>query len=105
MKLTGDSLVVGVVGGIVAGFSLGLGFYLAQKVVHSRALGKVKSEAKDVAEKVIGMGDRSGSYIEQEAMNFSAYGGNQMPQRRKPLNDFNMASTSGNFDFTTGQSW
>ena len=104
MKLTGDSLVVGVVGGIVAGFSLGLGFYLAQKVVHSRTLKNVESKAKELAGDVAAKGRQAGSYLEQEHMDFSAYGG-QQPQSRVSMNDFNQASSSGNFDFTTGKTW
>lgn len=103
MKLTGDSLVVGIVGGIVAGFSLGLGFYLAQKVVQSRALGKAESKLEDVASRVMPTRTNGEDYIAQAASEFSGYHGANYPTQGKALNDFNFSSQTKNFDFTTGQ--
>ena len=68
-----EKLIAGVVGGIVAGFSIGVGFMIAQRTMGKFFQKKEESDTKNVADAVAkGVSDGvKQAKIEEDAANFS----------------------------------
>ena len=82
-----EKLIAGVVGGIVAGFSIGVGFMIAQRTMGKFFHKKEESDTKSVADAVAkGVSDGvKQAKIEEDAANFSnmvaASNGSKNPRR------------------------
>ena len=74
-----EKIIAGIVGGIVAGFSIGVGFMIAQKTIGRWGQKKSKSDTDEVAE-AVKKGVTEGvkqAKTEQDAANFAAMNASQ----------------------------
>lgn len=102
MEIDGKKIAIGIVGGIMAGFSLGVGFYLANRMLHKTPSISTPTPDKEISQELSFEGNSS--YSPQRPMQ------NHLPQRQDSYQQFNgpmpnrPSSMAGGFDFSTGQS-
>lgn len=104
MAMDKEKLISGIVGGIVAGFSIGVGFLIAQRTM-GNLISKKKADNDTKVSDAVKEGVKEGvkqAKIEEDAANFAAMNANPRSRGRHAMNKMMMNRPSNFMGFDGG---